>query len=166
MRHGDKVRKLSRNTSHRKALLRNLAASLFKYENIQTTVEKAKVLRPYAEKIITKAKTDSLPSKRAVNRDIKDRTILKKLFEDIGLRYKNRNGGYTRIYKLGKRISDGTEMAMIELVEESLVKEAPSGTKLAGTAPVAETSDEKTEVKKSAPRKRKTAVKKTEKKGE
>ncbi len=122
MRHGDKVRKLSRNTSHRRALLRNLAASLFKYENIRTTIQKAKVLRPYAEKMITKAKNNTINAKRMINEDIKDREILKKLFEDIALRYKNRNGGYTRIYRLGNRTSDGAEMAMIELVEEALSK--------------------------------------------
>ena len=122
MRHGDKVKKLSRNTSHRKALLRNLATSLFKYENITTTIQKAKALRPFAERIITKAKTDSLHHKRMVSDIIKDRAILSKLFSDIALRYKNRNGGYTRIFRLGYRATDGAEMAIIELVEEALEK--------------------------------------------
>ncbi len=120
MRHGDKVKKLSRNTSHRKALLKNLAIALFKYENITTTVQKAKALRPFAEKIITKAKVDNIQSKRLVSETIKDRSIITKLFGDIALRYKNRNGGYTRILRLGYRANDGSEMAMIELVEESL----------------------------------------------
>ncbi|MGA2142563.1 MAG: 50S ribosomal protein L17 [Brevinematales bacterium] len=153
MRHGDKISKLSRNTSHRKALLRNLASALFKYENIQTTIDKAKALRPYAEKIITKAKNDTLASKRAVNADIKDRDILKKLFEDLALRYKNRNGGYTRIYRLGKRITDGSEMAIIELVEESLVKAAPA-------VPVDKKSDDDTAAKPAASGEKKTPVKK------
>jgi large subunit ribosomal protein L17 len=167
MRHGDKVKKLSKNTSHRRALLRNLAAALFKYENIQTTVQKAKALRPYAEKIITKAKSGTLPSKRAVNRDIKDRGLLKKLFEDIALRYKNRHGGYTRIYKLGKRMSDGSEMALIELVEESLVKEAGAGTKEALPAVKEEAAAEaKSPEKKRAPRKKPATAKKTAKKEE
>ncbi len=122
MRHGDKVKKLSRNTSHRKALLRNLATALFKYENIKTTIQKAKALRPFAERIITKAKTDDLHHKRMVSDIIKDRAILSKLFSDIAQRYKNRNGGYTRIYRLGYRATDGTEMAIIELVEEALQK--------------------------------------------
>lgn len=174
MRHGDKISKLSRNTSHRKALLRNLASALFKYENIQTTIDKAKALRPYAEKIITKAKSDTLASKRAVNADIKDRDILKKLFEDLAQRYKNRNGGYTRIYKLGKRITDGSEMAIIELVEESLVKApaAASAERKAdddAAAKPAPSGGKKTPVKKASTAKKteksakKPAAKKTEK---
>lgn len=122
MRHGDKVKKLSRTYSHRKALLRNLAISLFKYESIKTTLAKAKALRPFAEKLITKARNDTIASRRLVFSRIRDKKVLKKLFEDIALRYKNRPGGYTRIYKLGKRISDGSEMAIIELVEEKLVE--------------------------------------------
>ncbi len=154
MRHGDKVAKLSRNTSHRKALLRNLASSLFKYENIKTTVEKAKALRPYAEKLITKAKNDTITAKRIVYQNIRDRSVLKKLFEDIAARYKNRNGGYTRIYKLGQRTSDGSEMAIIELVEESLTKSPPS----AETAPV-QASEENAPVKKTSKTGRKTTSK-------
>ncbi len=163
MRHGNKIKKLSKTSSHRRAILRNLATSLFKYENIQTTVEKAKALRPYAEKIITKAKNNTLPAKRAVNQDIRDKLILNKLFEDLALRYKNRNGGYTRIYKLGKRISDGSEMAMIELVEESLVKEPVADKKFAGTAPIEESGPEKEETVKSAQQKKSSSVKKKSK---
>lgn len=120
MRHGDKLKTLSRTSSHRKSLLKNLATALFKYENITTTVQKAKALRPYAEKLITKAKSDDLAAKRLVSDKIKDRSIVTKLFGDIAKRYQNRNGGYTRIYRLGQRTTDGTEMAIIELVEEAL----------------------------------------------
>jgi large subunit ribosomal protein L17 len=122
MKHGDKVKKLSRNTSHRTALYRNMATSLFKFENITTTIDKAKALRPYAEKLITKAKTNTLASKRLVSENIKDRAILTKLFNDIAKRYEKRKGGYTRIYRLGYRATDGAEMAMIELVAEELKK--------------------------------------------
>ncbi len=122
MRHGDKVKNLSRTYSHRKALLKNLAISLFKYESIKTTLAKAKALRPYAEKLITKAKKDSVSSRRIVFSKLRKKDIVKKLFEDIAQRYKNRNGGYTRIYRLGHRAGDGSEMAIIELVEELLVE--------------------------------------------
>lgn len=122
MKHGDKVKKLSRTTSHRTALYRNMATSLFKFENITTTIDKAKALRPYAEKLITKAKTNTVASKRIVSENIKDRAIVTKLFNDIAKRYQNRKGGYTRIYRLGYRATDGAEMAMIELVAEELKK--------------------------------------------
>jgi large subunit ribosomal protein L17 len=122
MKHGDKVKKLSRNTSHRRALLRNLAESLYKYESIKTTIDKAKTLRPYAEKIITKAKTDNLSNRRLIAENIHDKKLQTKLFTDIAKRYANRHGGYTRIYRLGFRATDGAEMAMIELVEETLAK--------------------------------------------
>jgi len=119
MRHGDSVKKLSKTYSHRKSLLRNLSTALFKYESIITTVIKAKVLRSFAEKLITKAKKGDLHSIRLISRDIKDKKVIKKLIENIAPRYKNRNGGYTRIYRLGYR-KDGSEMAIIELVEEAL----------------------------------------------
>jgi large subunit ribosomal protein L17 len=122
MKHGDKLKKLSRNRSHRRALFINLSTALLKYENIVTTLQKAKALRPYVEKIITKSKNNTIHSKRLIAEDIKDRAIVTKLFNDIAQRYKNRNGGYTRIYKLGYRKSDGAETAMIELVEEALEK--------------------------------------------
>jgi large subunit ribosomal protein L17 len=122
MRHGKKVRKLSRTGSHRKALMQNLASALFQYESITTTIMKAKALRPYAEKLITKARTDTVAMRRLLARTIKDDELLRKLFGDIALRYKERPGGYTRIFRLGFRSNDGTEMAMIELVPEMLKK--------------------------------------------
>ncbi|MFN4216593.1 MAG: 50S ribosomal protein L17 [Brevinematales bacterium] len=120
MRHGNRVKKLSRTTSHRRALVRNLATSLFKYERIITTVEKAKFIRPFAEKLITKAKTDTVASRRKVFETIRDEAVLNKLFVDIARRYVNRPGGYTRIIRLGYRSNDGAERAIIELVEEKL----------------------------------------------
>ncbi len=122
MRHAKKQTKLSRTSSHRKALLKNLARALFQYESIKTTVEKAKALRPYAEKMITKARKNTLAARKDIASDLNDPVIVKKLMEDIALRYANRPGGYTRIYRLGFRSTDGAEMAIIELVPELLKK--------------------------------------------
>ena len=116
MRHRKKGRNLSRSPSHRKAVLRNLATSLFQHERITTTTAKAKELRPYAERLITLAKRGDLHARRLVGRRIGDREVLGKLFDDIGPRYSERPGGYTRILKLGNRKGDAAEMALIELV--------------------------------------------------
>lgn len=117
MRHKRKGRKLGRTSAHRKAMLANMATALFKHERIKTTEPKSKELRRTAEKLITLAKKDSLHSRRLAARKIHDKEILKKLFGDIGPRYTDRNGGYTRITKLGTRFGDGAPMAVIELVE-------------------------------------------------
>lgn len=116
MRHRKKGRNLSRSPSHRKAVLRNLATSLFQHERITTTTAKAKELRPYAERLITLAVRGDLHARRTVGRRIADRAVLGKLFDDIGPRYTERPGGYTRILKLGTRKGDAAEMALIELV--------------------------------------------------
>ncbi len=116
MRHRRKGRGLSRSPSHRKALLRNMATSLFRHERITTTTAKAKELRPYAERLITKAKRGDLHARRLAARKISDREVLGKLFDEIGPRYAERPGGYTRILKLGSRKGDAAEMALIELV--------------------------------------------------
>ena len=120
MKHRLKSIKLGKDSKHRKALLRNLATSLLKSERIRTTTTKAKQLRPFVEKLITRAKKDTLHHRRLVYRDIKKREVLKKLFENIGQRYQNRNGGYTRIYKLHQRKGDDAQMSLIELVEEKM----------------------------------------------
>ena len=117
MRHRKKGRSLSRTASHRKATLRNMATSLFRHERIRTTQAKAKELRPFAEKLITISKTDDVHSRRKVRRHVNDREILQKLFDQIGPRFADRDGGYTRILKLGARKGDGAEMALIELVD-------------------------------------------------
>jgi len=118
MRHRVAYRKLGRVTPHRNALLRNLATALFERERIQTTLMKAKELRPYAEKLITLAKRDDdrLHARRQAARDIQDPTVLKKLFDTLGARYATRPGGYTRILRLGTRRGDGAEMAVVELL--------------------------------------------------
>lgn len=119
MRHRKKGRQLSRSPSHRKATLRNMATELFRHERIRTTKAKAKELRPYAERLITIARNDTVHARRRVARKIADRDILGKLFDDIAPRFASRPGGYTRILKLGPRKSDSAEMALIELVERS-----------------------------------------------
>jgi large subunit ribosomal protein L17 len=118
MRHRVKGRQLSRTAAHKRALMRNMAASLFEHEGINTTVAKAKELRPYAEKLITLARRGDLHAIRQVERKIKDREILGKLFKEIGPRFATRPGGYIRILKLGHRVGDGAEMARIELLAE------------------------------------------------
>lgn len=116
MRHRKKGRNLSRSPSHRRALLRNMATSLFRHERIRTTTARAKELRPYAERLVTLARRGDLHARRLAARRIADREILGKLFDDIGPRYADRPGGYTRILKLGPRKGDAADMALIELV--------------------------------------------------
>ncbi|HEV8356968.1 MAG TPA: 50S ribosomal protein L17 [Gemmatimonadales bacterium] len=118
MRHRAKGRQLSRTAEHRKALLRNLAASLFRHDAIVTTEAKAKELRPYAERLITLARRGDLHARRLVERRIQDREVLSRLFKEIGPRFATRPGGYTRILKLGHRVGDGADVARIELLAE------------------------------------------------
>jgi len=115
MRHRKKGRSLGRFPSHKKAMLRNMATSLFRHERIRTTEAKAKELRPFAERLITLAGEDDVHHRRRVRRHVPDREILGKLFDEIGPRYRERPGGYTRILKLGARKGDGAEMVFIEL---------------------------------------------------
>jgi large subunit ribosomal protein L17 len=117
MRHRKKGRSFSRTAEHRKAMMRNLATSLFLHGRLETTTEKAKELRQYAEPLITKAKRGDLHARRLVARKIQDGTALAKLFSEIGPRYAERPGGYTRVRLLGHRAGDAAEMAIIELVE-------------------------------------------------
>jgi large subunit ribosomal protein L17 len=118
MRHRAKGRQLSRTASHRSAMLRNMATSLFAHERVITTEAKAKELRPYAEKLITLARRGDLHARRLAERKIRDRETLTKLFVDIGPRFAARPGGYTRILKLGHRPGDGADLARIELLAE------------------------------------------------
>lgn len=118
MRHNAKGRQLSRTSSHRRAMLNNMAASLFAHGGVVTTQAKAKELRPFAEKLITLARRGDLHSRRLVERKIKDRETLRKLFAEIGPRFAARPGGYTRILKLGHRVGDGADVAKIELLPE------------------------------------------------
>jgi large subunit ribosomal protein L17 len=119
MRHRNKGSALTRTFSHRDALLRNLATSLFRHERVETTIAKAKELRPFAERLITLARRGGLHARRVAGRRIQDREVLGKLFDDIGPRFRERPGGYTRILKLGPRRGDSAEMALIELVDRA-----------------------------------------------
>lgn len=123
MRHAIRGRKLGRTSAHRRAMFRNQIASLVEHERIVTTLPKAKELRPIFEKCITKGKQDSVHARRQVRRWIDDRSLLKKLFDDIAPRMADRNGGYTRVVKLGPRKGDGAEMAILELVDYELGKD-------------------------------------------
>jgi large subunit ribosomal protein L17 len=118
VRHRVKGRQLSRTAAHRKAMLRNMATSLFQHERVETTVAKAKELRPFAERLITLARRGDLHARRQVERYIKDRAVSGRLFAEIGPRFAGRPGGYTRILKLGHRSGDGAELARIELLGE------------------------------------------------
>ena len=131
MRHRKSGRKLGRNTSHRKAMMRNMVTSFFDCEKITTTDARAKELRKMAEKLITMARRGDLHSRRLVMQVVRDGKIVAKLFDTIAPRYADRPGGYTRIIKLGLRAGDNASLSMIELVEEELVakpkkKKAPA----------------------------------------
>jgi len=116
MRHRVKGKKLSRDSAQRKALLRNLVTSFLEKERIRTTLAKAKATKPIAEKMITLGKNNSLHSRRLALRFIYKRDVVKKLFDDIGPRFSERPGGYTRIVKIGSRAGDGADMAILELI--------------------------------------------------
>jgi large subunit ribosomal protein L17 len=118
MRHRAKGRQLSRTSTHKRAMLNNMAASLFAHGRVVTTEAKAKELRPFAEKLITLARRGDLHARRLVERKIKDRETLGLLFREIGPRFAARPGGYTRILKLGHRVGDGADVARIELLAE------------------------------------------------
>ena len=117
MRHGDKVKNLSRTKSHRDALLSNLAIALITHKRITTTVAKAKALRVYVEPLITKSKTNTTHQRRIVFSHLQDKAAITELFSSIAEKVAGRPGGYTRIIKLGARTGDNAEMAMIELVD-------------------------------------------------
>ena len=165
MRHRVAHRKLGRTTPHRISLLRNLTTALFERERIRTTLVKAKEVRPFAERLITLARRedDRLHARRLAARDIRDRAVVKKLFDTIGARFAVRPGGYTRILRLGPRLGDGTEMAILELVgykftpgkDDKGAKKKPAEKKEA--APKAE---EKRKPARKKPAQKKSAAKK------
>jgi large subunit ribosomal protein L17 len=116
MRHGRAGKKLGRNSGHRRALFANLLNAIIEHDKIQTTLVKAKELRPKVEKLITLAKRDSLHARSLAFKVLQTKASCKRLFETIGPRYLDRAGGYTRIFKLGQRTGDAAEMAQIELI--------------------------------------------------
>lgn len=145
MRHGKGLRQLSRSTSHRRALLRNMATSLIKYEHFETTVQKAKELRPVVERLITLGKNDTVAARRQAYSYLMDKAVVHKLFAEVGPRCKNRNGGYTRIVRTRFRNGDAAQLAILELVDKA-------GEKAEATKP---------ESKKAAPKAAKKAPAKT-----
>ena len=120
MRHGFANKKLNRTSEHRKALLKNMLSSLIKYEQIKTTLPKAKVLRPVAEKIITLGKKDNLQNTKAIISKLQNRDLANKVRKTLSKRYKDRNGGYTRIIKAGFRSGDNAPVAIIEFVDRDI----------------------------------------------
>ena len=124
MRHGHGLRKLNRTSSHRLAMLRNMSNSLLRHELIRTTVPKAKELRRVVEPLITLAKDPTVANRRLAFNRLRDREIVVKLFNELGPRYKARNGGYTRILKFGFRVGDNAPMALVELVDRPEPAEA------------------------------------------
>ncbi len=139
MRHGLSGRKLGVTSSHRAAMFRNMAVALIKHEQITTTLPKAKELRPVAEKLVTLGKRGDLHAKRQAFNQLRDETIVTKLFSTIADRYKTRAGGYTRVLKAGMRHGDAADMAVIEFVDRDVsAKGLDSG-------PVAEKVEDETE---------------------
>ena len=126
MRHHLSGRQLSRNSSHRHALLRSLTTALLRYETIRTTVPKAKELRRVVEPIITLGKTDSNAARRRAFAKLRDEALVDKLFADLGPRFRTRNGGYTRILKMESRPGDSAPMALMQLVEKAAAVAAPA----------------------------------------
>jgi large subunit ribosomal protein L17 len=121
MRHRNSGRQLSRNASHRHAMLRNMATSLLQHETIRTTVPKAKELRRVVEPLITLAKVDSIAMRRLAYARLRDEVVVEKLFADLGPRFKARAGGYTRILKMEPRPGDSADMALMQLVDPAVV---------------------------------------------
>ena len=137
MRHRNSGRQLSRNSSHRHALLRNMATSLLRHETIRTTVPKAKELRRVVEPLITLAKVDSLAKRRLAYSRLRDVSVVEKLFVDLGPRFKARAGGYTRILKMEPRPGDSADMALMQLVEAAALPVAKAEDTKAAKAPKA-----------------------------
>lgn len=159
MRHGNAGRKLGVTTTHRKAMFANMAAALIKHEQISTTLPKAKELKGFVERLITLGKKGGLSNRRLAQSRLRDQAMVKKLFEILGPRYKERQGGYTRVLKAGFRYGDNAAMAVMELVDrDRSAKGKDSGPSSEETAPVVEAPVETAEKKKSAPRKKKAAA--------
>ena len=154
MRHNKSGRKLGRNSPHRRAMFRNLAASLFLHETVQTTLPKAKELRRVVEPLITLSKVDTEAKRRLAFARLRDAKVVEKLFVDLGPRFKARPGGYLRILKMGYRVGDSAAMAIVQLLDQP--------EKLPAAQAAAE--EDMAEAKKSAKKKTKAATKKKSKK--
>lgn len=148
MKHGIKQRKLNRTSQHRKAMLANMAAALVKHEQITTTLPKAKELRPFVEKLITLGKKGGLANRRLAISRMRDQEQVIKLFDELGERYKDRQGGYIRIMKAGFRYGDNAPMAVIELVDRD------EDAKGQDSGPVFEDDEIEEEMAEEAPKKK------------
>ena len=170
MNHRNGFNPLSRTTAHRRAMSRNMVTSLFRYERITTTKSKALEVRKSAEKLITRAKEDTVHNRREAAKFISDEKILNKLFTEIGPRMKERNGGYTRVLKLGFRQGDAADVVILELVDYKLESEEEKAEKKAAKkAPAKEEKPAKkaaTKSKEAAPAKKPASKKTSEKKDE
>src|SRR5277367_1586977 len=162
MRHRNSGRQLSRNSSHRHAMLRNMATSLLRHETIRTTVPKAKELRRVVEPLITLAKVDSLAKRRLALSRLRDESVVEKLFADLGPRFKARAGGYTRILKMEPRPGDSADMALMQLVEAAAVAAEKAEGSKSGKAPrkskKGATGEEAAAPAEAAPKRRKKAA--------
>lgn len=162
MNHRNGFNPLSRTTAHRRAMSRNMVTSLFRFERITTTKAKALEVRKAAEKLITRSKIDSVHNRREAAKFIADEKILNKLFTEIGPRMKDRNGGYTRVLKIGFRQGDAADMVILELVDYKLDSDAKEEKSGAKTKKAAKSTEEKKEpAKKAATAEKKPAAKKT-----
>jgi large subunit ribosomal protein L17 len=179
MNHGRKVPKLQRDASHRKALLANLVCSLIEHTRIRTTLAKAKAVRPLAEKMVTLGKAGTLHSRRIALSALRQKEAVKRLFEEVAPRSKDRKGGYTRIIKIGPRLSDAAPMAFIEWVDAPVVKDddvievstskkeaKPKEAKAAKAAKEPKAEKEKAAKSESAEKPKRTKKAKTEESGE
>ncbi|MBS7295303.1 MAG: 50S ribosomal protein L17 [Treponema sp.] len=168
MNHKNGFNPLSRTTAHRRAMSRNMVTSLFRYERITTTKSKALEVRKSAEKLITRAKEDSVHNRREVAKFIQDEKILNKLFTEIGPRMKERNGGYTRVLKLGYRQGDAADVVILELVDYKLDADKSEKTdeKPAKKAAAKSTTKKTASKSKEAVEKKTTSKKASEKKEE
>ena len=169
MNHRNGFNPLSRTTAHRRAMSRNMVTSLFRYERITTTNSKALEVRKSAEKLITRAKEDTVHNRREAAKFISDEKILNKLFTEIGPRMKERNGGYTRVLKLGFRQGDAADVVILELVDYKLeLEEQKAEKKEAKKAPAKDDKSKKaaTKSKEAAPAKKPASKKTSEKKEE
>ncbi len=128
MRHGDKINNLGRKAAHRKSMLANMACSLIEHKRINTTLAKAKALKVFVEPLITKSKEDTTHNRRVVFSRLHNKYAVTELFRNISVKVANRPGGYTRIIKLGNRLGDNAEMALIELVDYNTAGYSPKGT--------------------------------------
>lgn len=169
MRHRKAFRKLTMTSSHRKAMFRNMATSLLRHEQLETTVAKAKDLRRVVEPLIALAAKDTLPGRRRAYSILTDKAVVHKLFADIGPRFKARKGGYTRVVRTRIRHGDAAELAVICLVEKSenlgaVSKKTTATKKAAPTAKAAKSSDESTKSEKKTPTEKSSAKKAAKKK--